>query len=87
MDYFYGAFAFKQETNSNLFSKKEPVVSTEEMIKSKIEKINAYRARIKQKSAVFSRNIHKKDSENVQKRTSSKTESGIAGASTRESQS
>lgn len=74
-------------TNMIYSSKKEPVVSTEEMMKSKIDKINAYRARIKQKSAVFSRNIHKKDSENVQKRASSKTESGIGGASTRESQS
>jgi hypothetical protein len=55
------------------------------MIKSKIDKINAYRERLKRKSAVFSRNI-KKDNEAVQKGTSSKTGSGIGGASTRESQ-
>lgn len=49
-------------------------------------KINAYRERQKHKSTVFSRNI-KKDNASVQKRGSSKTESGIGGSSTRESQS
>jgi hypothetical protein len=50
-----------------------------------MEKINAYRERLKQKSTVFSRNI-KKENEDKQKWESSKTESGIAGYSTRESQ-
>jgi hypothetical protein len=47
--------------------------------------MNAYRERLKQKSTVFSRNI-KKENESMQKGKSSKTESGIAGSSTRESQ-
>lgn len=64
----------------------EKELSTEDMIKEKMAKINAYRERLKHKSTVFSRNI-KKDGEYVQKRGSSKTEFGIGGASTRESQS
>lgn len=50
-----------------------------------MEKINAYRERLKQKSTIFSRNI-KKENEDKQKWESSKTGSGIAGYSTRESQ-
>lgn len=57
----------------------------EDLIKQKMEKINTYRERLQQKSTVFSRNI-KKENESMQKGKSSKTESGIAGSSTRESQ-
>jgi tetrahydromethanopterin S-methyltransferase subunit F len=60
-------------------------MSTEDMIKEKMAKINAYRERLKSKSNVFSRNI-KKESDSIAKRTSSKTESGIGGSSTQESQ-
>ena len=49
-----------------------------------MDKINAYRERLKEKSIVVSRNI-KKENESMQKRVSSKTESGIGGSSTRES--
>ena len=58
----------------------------EDMIKKKMQKINDYREKLKKKSITFSRNI-KKEHESMQKRVSSKTESGIAGSSTRESQS
>jgi cell fate (sporulation/competence/biofilm development) regulator YmcA (YheA/YmcA/DUF963 family) len=68
-----------------IYRKQESTVSNEDLIKQKMEKINAYRERLKQKSTVFSRNI-KKENEDKQKWESSKTGSGIAGYSTRESQ-
>ena len=55
------------------------------MIQEKMDKINAYRERLKKKSTMFSRNI-KKENESMQKRAALKTESGIGGGSTRESQ-
>ena len=68
------------------FSSQEKDDSMEDMIKKKMQKINDYREKLKKKSVTFSRNI-KKEHESMQKRVSSKTESGIAGSSTRESQS
>ncbi len=57
----------------------------EEMIKVKMNRINAYRDRLRRKSEVLSRNLEKDEKLNI-KKGSSKAESGIAGSSTRESQ-
>ena len=59
-------------------------VVSQDLIIEKMNKITAYRERMKKKSTAFSRNIKKEDES--MKKTSSKTESGICGSSTRESQ-
>lgn len=73
----------KQEDDGKVVPK---TTQLEEIQEEKMHKIKAYRAYMKSKATVNSRNVNKKEHETVKKGTSSKTESGIGGASTRESQ-
>lgn len=77
------AVKFASVYNTQTDTKSSPVVDAH-MIKAKMNRINAYRDRLKRKSEILSRN--KKEKCGV-KKGSSKAESGIAGSSTRESQS